>query len=259
MDREGNEVVFEGAPDRIVAFDAAAVETIFAIGQGHRVIATHDYVSYPPEVDSVAKVGDAFNMDIEAIVDLEPDLVYIFYPTFKEQLENAGLKVLLIKTIDDDFQKTADIFRMWGSITDATDEAEALATDFEYRVNSIKNMLSPFNTGPKVFQDVGGLWTPGNNTLVGNVFKTLKLQNVAHDVQGYAQFSPEMLIERNPQYIIASYSDSISPDDKFKDITAVRNGAVIIPSDDFLSISGPRFILGVEELAKTIYPGLWKR
>ena len=68
-----------------------------------------------------------------------------------------------------------------------------------------------------------------------------------------------MLIERNPQYIIASYSDSISPDDKFKDITAVRNGAVIIPSDDFLSISGPRFILGVEELAKTIYPGLWKR
>ena len=140
MDREGNEVVFEGAPDRIVAFDAAAVETIFAIGQGHRVIATHDYVSYPPEVDSVAKVGDAFNMDIEAIVNLEPDLVYIFYPTFKEQLENAGLKVLLIKTIDDDFQKTADIFRMWGSITDATDEAEALATDFEYRVNSIKNM-----------------------------------------------------------------------------------------------------------------------
>ena len=259
VDREGNEVVFEGAPDRIVAFDAAAVETIFAIGQGHRVIATHDYVSYPPEVDSVERVGDAFNMDIEAIVDLEPDLVYIFYPTFKEQLENAGLKVLLIKTIDDDFQKTADIFRMWGSLTDATDEAEALASDFEYRVNSIKNMLSPFNAGPKVFQDVGGLWTPGNNTLVGNVFKTLKLQNVAHDVEGYAQFSPEMLIERNPQYIIASYSDSISPDDKFKDITAVRNGAVIIPSDDFLSISGPRFILGVEELAKTIYPGLWKR
>ena len=82
VDREGNEVVFEGAPDRIVAFDAAAVETIFAIGQGHRVIATHDYVSYPPEVDSVAKVGDAFTMDIEAIVNLAPDLVYIFYPTF---------------------------------------------------------------------------------------------------------------------------------------------------------------------------------
>ena len=33
VDREGNEVVFDGAPDRIVGFDAAAVETIFAIGQ----------------------------------------------------------------------------------------------------------------------------------------------------------------------------------------------------------------------------------
>ena len=68
-----------------------------------------------------------------------------------------------------------------------------------------------------------------------------------------------MLIERNPQYIIASHGDSISSDNKFKNLTAVRNGAVIIPDNDYLSTSGPRFILGVEELAKTIYPGLWKR
>ena len=259
MDREGHEVIFEKAPERIVAFDSAAVETIFGIGEGHRIIATHDYVSYPPQVNSIKKVGDAFNMDIEAIVNLNPDLVYIFYPTFKEQLENAGLKVLLIQTIDDDFQKTADLFRMWGSITGAVKEADILASDFEMRIDSIQNMLSPYKSGPSIFQDVGGLWTPGNNTLVGNVFKTLKLQNVAHDIQGYAQFSPETLIERNPQYIMAPYGDNISSDNKFKNMIAVRNGAVIIPSDDYLSTSGPRFILGVEELAKTIYPGLWKR
>ena len=259
MDREGYEVIFEEAPNRIVAFDSAAVETIFAIGEGHRIIATHDFVSYPPQVNSIKKVGDAFNMDIEAIVNLNPDLVYIFYPTFKEQLENAGLRVLLIQTIDDDFQKTADLFRMWGSITGAVAEADILASDFEMRIDSIQNMLSPYKSGPSIFQDVGGLWTPGNDTLVGNVFKTLKLQNVAHDIEGYAQFSPETLIERNPQYIMAPYGDNISSNNKFKNVTAVRNGAVIIPSDDYLSTSGPRFILGVEELAKTIYPGLWKR
>ena len=259
MDNEGHEVIFTKAPERIVAFDSAAVETIFAIGEGDRVVATHDYVSYPPKVNSIKKVGDAFNMDIETIVNLDPDLVYIFYPTFKEQLKNAGLKVLLIPTIDDDFQKTADLFRMWGSITGAVKEANILASDFEMRVDAIQDMLSPYKSGPTVFQDVGGLWTPGNDTLIGNVFKTLKLQNVAHDVQGYTQFSPEMLIERNPQYIIASHGDSISSDNKFKNLTAVRNGAVITPDDDYLSTSGPRFILGVEELAKTIYPGLWKR
>ena len=58
---------------------------------------------------------------------------------------------------------------------------------------------------------------------------------------------------------MAPYGDNISSDNKFKNMTAVRNGAVIIPFDDYLSTSGPRFILGVEELAKTIYPGLWKR
>ena len=148
MDREGYEVIFEEAPNRIVAFDSAAVETIFAIGEGHRIIATHDFVSYPPQVNSIKKVGDAFNMDIEAIVNLNPDLVYIFYPTFKEQLENAGLRVLLIQTIDDDFQKTADLFRMWGSITGAVAEADILASDFEMRIDSIQNMLSPYKSGP---------------------------------------------------------------------------------------------------------------
>ena len=38
MDREGYEVIFEEAPNRIVAFDSAALETIFAIGEGHRII-----------------------------------------------------------------------------------------------------------------------------------------------------------------------------------------------------------------------------
>ena len=59
--------------------------------------------------------------------------------------------------------------------------------------------------------------------------------------------------------LLATKNNNISSNNKFKNVTAVRNGAVIIPSDDYLSTSGPRFILGVEELAKTIYPGLWKR
>mgnify|MGYP001174388698 FL=1 len=256
-DSSGKEITIISPPERIVAYDAAAVETLFAIGEGHRIIATHSWVSYPPESEDIVKVGDAFNMDIEAIVALEPDLVFIFSPTFKTELENAGLKVLYIETINDDFTKLFEYFLMWGSITGAFKESTKLAEDFNTRVTSINTKLSSYKSGPSVFQDVGGLWTPGSNTLIGNVFSLLKLDNIAADIDGYAQISPEVIIESNPQYIIASYGDTFSGDPTFDSITAVRNSNIIVPKEDYLSIAGPRFIKGVEFLAHQIYPGLF--
>ena len=81
-DSNGTDLVFDKPPERIVVFDAAALEILFAIGEGDRIIATHSFVSYPPETDTIPRVGDAFNMDIEAIIAMEPDLVFIFAPTF---------------------------------------------------------------------------------------------------------------------------------------------------------------------------------
>lgn len=258
LDREEKPLTFTEPPERIVVYDAAAVETIFAIGQGHRIIGTHSWVSYPEESEKIEKVGDAFNMDIERIVALDPDLVFLFYPTFKQELEKAGLKVLLLESVDDDLRKMANTFRIWGQITNAPNEAELLAKDFENRVMQIESLLAPYDSGPSVFQDVGDLWTPGDNTLMGSVFNLLKLQNISHDVANYGQLSPEVIIDRNPQILISSNPDSIYQNPAFQELLPVKNNSIFKSNDDYLSISGPRFILGVEELALEFYPGLFK-
>ena len=254
---DGMEVTFEKPPERIVAFDSAVVEILFAIGEGGRVVGTHSFVSYPPQVADVPRVGDAFNMNIEATVALEPDLVFVFSPTFLEQLENAGVRVLYLQSLSDDFIKTTDNIRMWGRIVGNPSAAEAVAADFEARVQRIEEILAPYASGPSVFQDEGGLWTPGPDTLVGEVFELLKLQNIAHDVSGYAQLSPEVIVERNPQIVIASYGDTISGNPAFKDLLAVRSGRIFVPQSDALSVAGPRFIEGIENLAKWVYQGLF--
>ena len=258
ISRDGSEMIFNKPPDRIIAYDAAAVETIFAIGQGHRIIGTHSWVSHPVEVGNIEKVGDAFNMNIERILDLDPDLVFLFYPTFKEELEKAGLKVLLLESVDNDLMKMADTFRTWGQITGAVNEAEILAENFESRITAIKLVLDPYHSGPSIFQDVGDLWTPGNNTLMGSVFRLLKLKNVAHDVDNYGQLSPEVIIERNPQIIISSTPDLMYQNPAFNELLPVKNKSIFKSNDDYLGISGPRFILGLEELANEFYPGLFK-
>ena len=258
MSADGREVVFEEPPERIVAFDSAVVEILFAIGAGDRIAATHVFVSYPPETVDVPRVGDAFNMDIEAVVDLEPDLVYVFFPTFVEDLDRAGLKVFYIPTLSQDFRKVADNVRLWGQIVGSPNEAERVARDFEDRVEAIEDVMEPFGQGLSVFQDVGGFWTPGRGTLVQEVFDLLKLENIAFDIEGYAQISPEVIVDKDPDVIIAGSVEAIKGEAALSNVRAVRNGAIYVPPTDALSIAGPRFVEGIEDLARWVYPGLFR-
>lgn len=257
-DSNGNEVFFDKPPERIVAFDSAVVEILFAIGEGHRIVATHDFVSYPPETIDIPRVGGAFNLDIETTVSLEPDLVLVFFDQFLDDLDRTGLKVLYMKTLTDDFTQVANRVRLLGGIVGNPSTAEVLALDFEARVDAIKATMAPYATGPKVFQDEGDLWTPGQGTLIQQVFDLLKLENIAADVMGYGQLSPEVIVDRDPAIIIASYGDNISDMPVFADILAVREKTIYVPSSDSLSIAGPRFVSGIEELAAWVYPDLFK-
>ena len=257
-DTNGNELTFEEPPERIVAYDSAIVEILFAIGEGHRVIGTHDFVSYPQEADDVPRLGGAFDINVEAIVALEPDLVYLFFDRFQPDLERAGVRVLYIQTLNNDFIKVADQIRLWGQITDSPAEAEKVALEFERRVDRIAGMVASRQPGASIFQDIGGFWTPGNDTLVGEVFELLNLRNIADDISGYAQLSPEVIVDKNPHVILTTDRNAIIDNPAFANVAAVRNGQVFDLNSTLLSVAGPRFVDGIEELAQLVYPALFR-
>ena len=259
QDTSGREVMIERPPERILAFDSAVVEILFAIGEGDRIVGTHDFVAHPPEAEAIPRVGDAFNLNIEAVVALEPDLVYVFFDRFVPDLERAGLNVLYIQTLDQDFVKVADTVRLWGQIVDAPEAAEAVAAEFEARVDAIQTAMAQVDTGPTVFFNAGGFWTPGQGTLIQEVFDLLKLENIASDVEGYAQISPEVVVAKNPAVIISGDPDSISGDPALQEVQAVKDGAIYSLTTDALSISSQRFVEGIEELASLIYPELFEQ
>jgi iron complex transport system substrate-binding protein len=257
-DTNGNELTFDEPPERIVAYDSAVVEILFAIGEGHRVIGTHDFVSYPPEADDVPRLGGAFDINIEAIVALEPDLVFLFFDRFQPDLERAGVKVFYLQTLNNDFTRVADQIRLWGQITDSPVEAEEVALEFERRVDRIAGMVGLGGDRASIFQDIGGFWTPGADTLISEVFELLKLRNVADDISGYAQLSPEVIVEKDPHVILTTDRNAILDNPAFAKVAAVRNGQVFDLNSTLLSVAGPRFVDGIEELAQLVYPALFR-
>ena len=254
----GKAITFDKAPERIVAIDSAVVETLYLLGEGRRIVGTHDLVTYPPEAKDIPKLGGAFNLNLEATVGLDPDLVFVFSEGPVADLERLGLKVLFMESVSDDFRRVADNIRIWGRIVDSPEAAEAVASDFEARVAKLEGLMEERPPGPKVFQDEGSLWTSGPDTLIGRVFDLLKLQNIAFEVTGYAVFNPEVIVERRPDIVVASYQDEISSNPIFADMPAVKNGRVFVPPSDLLSIPGPRYIDGIEALAKWVYPNLYE-
>ena len=254
MSSDNEIVTFSSPPTRIIALDSSAVEILFDIGESEKVVATHAFATHPKPVADIPKVGDAFNLDLEAIVALEPDLVFVFYENNTEPLLNLGLKVLYIKTLDHDFEKTTELMKMWGRITNNMPGATKSIKTFNENVESITQEVDSVIEGPRIFQDVGGLWTPGKNTLVNEVFNLLKADNIAKEIEGYAQISPEIIVEKNPEIILTPNPQLFLDNQAYENVSAVKNGKVYSLESDSLSVPGPRFPNGIREIGALIYP-----
>ena len=253
-DSNGNEVIFEEPPERIVAYDSVVVEVLFAMGEGHRIVGTHDFVTYPPEADDVPRVGDAFNVNAEKIIEANPDLVYVFFGSSYDQVKDLGVRVLYLEsptTLDG----IPERMRMWGQITGNVDGAETLAAAYEGRLNGILGKIASLEQAPRLLYDVGGSWTVGPDTIIGQLLDLLKAENVAHDISGWNQISPEVVVERDPEVIITGTAQEFLDNPAFQDVSAVKNRRLYsVEPPGALSVFGTRFIEGIESLAKLIHP-----
>ena len=197
-------------------------------------------------------------MNLESVIELNPDLVFVFSPTHIQNLEKAGLKVLYIESRQSGLREISKDILMWGEIVGSESQAASISKDFEEKTISIQNKIASQKQNFSVFQDIGGFWTPGNDTLMNDVFNLLNLSNIAFDINGYQQIGVETIVERNPDIILASDVSVYTANSNFSNLAAGTNGRIIELNDESLSIAGPRFITGVTNLAKAIYPEIFE-
>ena len=260
VDSSGNEVVLEEPPERMIVYDGAAVEILFAIGEGHRIIGTHGFVSYPPETEDIPKLGGAFDVNLEQTVALEPDLFYIFYDRFNADLQAVGVKVLYIESLNNNVQETLDHFRLWGTITGKVDAAEQEIAKVQARLDALAAVLEGVEQGPRLYHHGFDFqFVAGGDTLMGDIYAFLKADLISKELSGYKPFSPEDVVASDPEVIVASAFDLdfVTEHPALQGTTAIMNGRVVVPSRGSLDVAGTRLIDAIEELAELLYPGLF--
>src|SRR3990170_2342815 len=259
---DGKTITLDAAPRRIASLSPGATEIFYAIGAGPQVVATDLQSDYPPEAQNTARL-DAFQPNVEAIVGVEADLVFLAnnQDNVVQALDALGKPVLYLE-VPDDLAGVIEQVRLLGRVTGHVDEAEALAEKMEARVSEVRSKLADVTTGPRVFHELDNtLFTAAPDSFVGDLYTILKAQNIAAGASSpYPQFTQEEIIARDPEVIILADEEFGETPDKVKArpgwsaISAVKSDRIYGVDPDIVSRPGPRVVDGLEQLARLLYP-----
>ncbi|HWM32660.1 MAG TPA: putative F420-0 ABC transporter substrate-binding protein [Pseudolysinimonas sp.] len=251
----GTPVTFETAPERVVTIKSTSTEMLLALGLGDRIVGTAFQDGPVPEewaadAEGVLEISD-FMPSEEAVLDLEPDLVYAGWESAfsadaaGERTELAALGVasyvqpaacrsadvpgkLGFDEIFREIGEVASIFRVDGS---------ALIADQQQRLAAI----TPDDRGLTALWYSSGTDTPYVGAGIGApelVMETAGFTNVFADIdQTWASAGWESIVEADPDLIILidadwntaqSKRDMLENDPVLSQLTAVKNDAYIV-------------------------------
>ena len=252
---------------RVVSTAPSVTEMLFAAGGGDRLVGVTTFCNYPEQARSIAKIGDTMNPNMESIVALKPDVVFVSTASqleaFTKTLEQNGIAVYVMDPIN--VSGVVRNLRELGTIFDTVEPTEKLAWSLLAREVKIGLRQDRHETDAEferravpVFVQISKepLFTVGKTSFVNNLIHGAGGKLLTDNIEtAYPRLSKETALALRPEVIILSASDdNREPNEVFKNSPAVKNGRVYSIDADILSRPGPRLVDALEQIAKLLHP-----
>ena len=248
-------------PSRIVCLTEETTETLYLLGEGHRVVGISGYTLRPPEARQKPKVSSFISARFDKIDALEPDLILTFsdlQADIAAELIRRGLPVCAFNQ-----RSVAEILRMIRELAGLIGcEAKGcqLADDLERGMDDIRGAARAFARRPRVFFEewddplISGIqWVEELVEIAGGepVFPELRAKKLAKDRIVHA----DEVAKRNPEVILASWCGKkvrksvISSRAGWSEVQAVQDGHIYeIPSTYILQPGPAALTEGVRQI-----------
>jgi len=264
------ETSVEADTQRIISLSGFLTEVLFELGYGEQIVGRDVTSAYPAAVEEIPSLGHISQLNAEAILALQPDLIFLEeaqqeQTTVLQQLESAGLKIVAIPTSY--------------SLNNAVQAAEAIAQhlpvegeQLEAMANKIKQdslqlveQRAQFSTQPKVLfiyaRGAGRLMVGGQNTSAAAMIEKAGGRNAIQSFDDFRALTPEALLEAAPDVILLFESGLASLDGKegLASITGIpqtpafQNDRIVAMDGHYLTAFGPRAGQAALELATKIH------
>ena len=272
VDQADRIVRVEKLPEKIISLAPSNTEILYALGLEDRLVGVTEYCDYPEAAKDKPKIGGFKTVDIERVVEIQPDLILATDYHKAEvipELERLGLTALILDPRNLD--EVLEALTLTGKCTGKEDEASQLVTEIESRINAITEKTAGLAEAEKlwvfyiVYHDP--LMTVGSDTLIHELIVKAGGINIAQDLTGdYPTMGLEAVIAANPQVIVANYGHGTAADaplqfaqnePRLADVDARVNNQVYGIDANLTSRPGPRIVQGLEQVAKFIHPELF--
>ena len=140
-------------PQRIVCLTEETVETLYMLGEQHRIVGVSGYAVRPPQVrKEKPRVAAFISADIPKILALKPDLVLTFSDLQADivaDLIRANVPVHAFNQRD--LAGIDAMIRMLGAMVGAGEKADALAASLRSRVEALRQKTGRNPHRPRVY------------------------------------------------------------------------------------------------------------
>jgi iron complex transport system substrate-binding protein len=272
-DAAEQKVTIKAKPEKIVSLMPSNTEIAFGLDLGEQIVGVSDFDNYPEEAMKKEKIG-GMEFNVEKIISLKPDLVLAHESSGQtgeaglQLLRDAGIAVLVIN----DAAKFAEVYEtisLIGTATGEKEKAETLLADMKEKVEDIKTKAQAIKEEDKktVFVEVSPapeLYAAGKNTFIDEMLQIINAKNTVTE-EGWPKMESEAIIKSNPEVIVTTHGyytpepvKNVTSREGWQNITAVKENRVVDVHSDKVTRTGPRLTEGVEELAKAVYPDIFK-
>src|SRR4051812_16843263 len=225
-------------PSRIVCLTEETTETLYLLGQGHRVVGVSGYTVRPPEARSKPRISAFTSAKFDKIMALEPDLVLAFSDLQADLAAELTRRSVPVVTFNQrSVAEILQMIRMLGGLVGCQPDAERLADTLEAGLDEIRNAAARYPRRLRAFFEewntplISGIrWVEELVTIAGAdpIFPELAGAKLARD----RIVDPGAVIQRDPEIIFASWCgkrvrpDAIAARSGWRSITAVRSGRI---------------------------------
>lgn len=198
-------------PERIVCLTEETTETLYLLGQGHRVVGVSGYTVRPPEARKKPRISAFINAKFDKIEALEPDLVLAFsdlQADLSRELVKRGIAVVTFNQRS--VAEILQMIRMLGGLVGCQSEAERLADRLMADLGWIEQSAARFPRRLRTFFEewdeplISGIrWVEELVAIAGGdpIFPELSRAGLAKD----RIVDPADVAKRDPEVVFASW------------------------------------------------------
>ena len=258
------------AAERVLSIGGSVTEIVYALGQGHRLVARDTTSTYPPAAEDLPDVGYMRALSPEGVLSVEPDLILSTDgagpPETIDILRAADIPFV---TVTDGYSAeavTAKI-RDVGEALGVPDRADALAEEVSAQMAEAAAAADQSANGRKkrvlfiLSTASDRILASGTGTAAAGIIDLAGAENAVTDFEGYKQMTDEAVVAAAPDVILMMDrgGDHGAGDDELFALPAIattpaaRDRAVVRMDGLALLGFGPRTADTVSALAAALY------